>query len=75
MHVLREGFIRRRLVRLKVQLNRYARHTEQLGDAVLTVGASGRNQAHLWFIPPSVAEQDLLDGVHAESDDDDAAAD
>ncbi len=61
------------LLGLKIQLNRYAQHTEQLGDAVLTVGANWRNQAYLWFVTPSAAEQDLLDGVHSESDDDAAA--
>ena len=34
------------------KLNRYASHTEQLGDAMLNVGIDGRPYATLWFVPP-----------------------
>jgi hypothetical protein len=39
------------------RLNRYASHTEPLGDAVLKVGILGAPFAALWFVQPAASDQ------------------
>jgi hypothetical protein len=38
---------------VRISLNRYDRHCEQLGDALLEVGVGGQKAAEMWYVPPT----------------------
>lgn len=48
------------MLALLIRLNRFARHREQLGDALLDVGVGGLPYAILWVVPPSPSHAALL---------------
>jgi hypothetical protein len=48
------------MLALLIRLNRFARHREQLGDAVLDVGVGGLPYAILWIMPPTSGQAALL---------------
>jgi hypothetical protein len=75
MHAVPQGAGPVGLLGVRMSLNRYERHTENIGEAVLEVGQGGQNVAYLWFGSPSLAQRAILEEVALTPDAPDASAD